>query len=153
MIRSTQAKGPSLTKGSGGGVVVPATYPGWLKFTVTANDLSIAATSNSILLYTLPAGSQIHAVKLKHSLIFSGVGITSYMLSIGLIGDVQRYQSYFAVSGPVASSNLIVTNILDCQDQGLTTSIQVSALSTGGNLNAPSITGSADIWLLVSNAT
>jgi len=124
----------------------------WLKFTVTAANLSAAALTNNILLYNLPAGSVLHATKLKHSLIFSGTGITSYKIGIGLVGDLQRYQSFFEVAVAVGNTVLNTSMVMDCQDQAAATAIQTAAVSVGGNLNAAAIAGSADIWLLVSSA-
>lgn len=121
----------------------------WIKITKTYLDLAAASTTNSVLLYTLPAKSLIHGTVIKHSTAFSGSGITGYSVSLGISGNNVKYASPFNVYQSVASNTAYASNTLGIEDFGSPTSINIVATSTGANLSQASA-GSVDVWLLVS---
>jgi hypothetical protein len=129
----------------------PLTYffPVWLKFTVTHTQLQAAALTNNIEVFSLPIAGVIHATKIKHSVIFTGTGITDYKVSLGLAADLTKYGSLFDVDTAVTSTNFQMTQVLDSQDNGGVTSVKIAAQSAGANLNQ-STGGTVEIGLLVS---
>lgn len=129
---------------SGGGL-------SWSKYTVTYSDLSAAALTNSISLFTLPAGGIIHAVKIKHSTAFAGTSITAYNVSVGITGTLAKYASAFNVLQAVANDTFQLSSGLFSENNVATTDVKVTATSVGANLSAAT-QGSVDIWVLTSTA-
>jgi len=150
MIRPGQAKGPSL-QGAGGTPVNPPHSPTWFKFSVTHLDFQIGALTNDIELYSMPAESVLHGAILKPSTTFLGGAISSYKLSLGLTGDLQRYMNLADVfTGPVAGDYFYDSSFMEARSFTVATSIRIAAQSIGANLSA-STQGAADIWLLISD--
>lgn len=132
----------------GPGTAVPA----WTKFSVTHTQLQAAALTNSITLFSLEAGGVIHGVKLKHSVVFDGPGITDYFLSLGIAGaTADLLNEYDVENTPVANDNFALSSVLDTYNHGATTAILLTARSVGANLDA-STSGAAEIWVLLSRA-
>jgi hypothetical protein len=121
----------------------------WTKYTKIAADFAAAATTNSITLFTAPAGTVIHAVKVKHSTAFSGGGITAYNVGLGITGNLQKYATNFNVFQVAAATTFQLTQNLNSEDHGATWDVKATANSTGANLNAAGA-GSVDIWVLTS---
>jgi len=135
--------------GGGGGGAVPAWYPA---FTITHIQFQAAALTNDISLYALPRGGIIHGVKLKHSVLWDGPGITEYWLSVGFVGDLQALLiEYDVESTPVGNTEFAISQTFDSRNHGATTDIRVGARAVGANLNA-STQGTAQVWLLLSFA-
>jgi hypothetical protein len=122
----------------------------WVKASVDYTDFT-SGTTDSVSVYTLPAGYVLHGVKVKHSTAFGGGGIISYDLSVGLASDLDKYSSYFDVFQTVSDTTFQLSQVFDSQNHGAGTSILVTAFSFGATLNNAT-SGAADIWLLVSNA-
>ena len=61
------------------------------KVTKTYQNLSLANPTNDIDLIQIPAGGQVHAIKLKHSAAFTGGAISAYTLSLGITGALTKY--------------------------------------------------------------
>ena len=123
------------------------------KFTKTYSDFSTAALTNSIELFSLPAGGVIHAVKIKHSTGFVAAAQTTYTLSVGITGTLTKYCPAYevdATANPVASNTFAVANTLGSEDQASATSIKVTATSNV-NLNTASA-GVVDIWVWYTKA-
>lgn len=78
--------------------------PNWRKYTVTHGDLATAGTTVNIELFKLPEGAVIHAVRVKHSEAFGGGSLASYVISIGVAGDLAKYISAFDVFQAVAAN-------------------------------------------------
>jgi hypothetical protein len=129
-----------------------ATGLSWLKFTVSHTALQAAALTNDIALYSLPAGGNLHGVKMKASTAFAGTAISGYSCSVGLSGDTQRYASNFDVLAAVAATNFLISDVTDSRDNGSSVSIRIAAVSVGANLNQ-STQGVVQVGLLLSACT
>ena len=125
--------------------------PIWLKYTFTYSALSTAALTNSITLVTLPAAGIIHAIKLKHSIAFTGGALSSYTLSVGISGNLDKYANPFNVFQATGNTTFYIAYGMFSENHGATTSVLLTATSIGANLNAATA-GSCDIWVLVSKA-
>ena len=118
-------------------------------FTISYSDLSAAAAGNSITLATLPAGTVLHGVVMKHSAAFTGGTISAYTVSVGLTGNVAKYATAFDVFQ--APGNTVGQASFGgyVENFGATTDIKISAAATGGLLNAATA-GSLTVWLLTT---
>lgn len=150
-FRGGLAKAPWVGPNNIGSAGALTPDPTWIKFTVTHTQLQAAATSNNILLFTLPAGGVLGGVKTKHSVAFAGGSIASYTISVGLVGNLQKYSPAFDVFQAVGNTLMQMSNVLASENQAATVAIQIAAVATGANLSA-STAGSVDIWLLLSVA-
>lgn len=129
---------------------VAATALVWTKYTKAYTDFSTAALSNSLTLFSLTAKSIIHAIKIKHSASFSGGAIATYTVQVGVSGDASL-ASAFNVKQATGTKVIQLSHDLYEGDETGSTTIQVTAVATGANLNAASA-GSVDIWVLTSQA-
>jgi hypothetical protein len=143
---STQALGVKWAA-----ITLPVTTLSWTKYTVTHTALQAAAMANDIQLFSLAAAGVIHAIKIKHSILFAGTGITDYKISVGITGTLAKYASAFDVDTAVSATNFQLTSTVGSENHGAATSIRVAATSTGANLDQ-STAGSVDIWVLTSTA-
>ena len=134
-----------------GQLIAGVATPKWLKFNKTFTDLSTAATTNNIEVYSLPAAGVIHAVKVKHSTLFSGGAISDYKVSVGITGNLTKYAPDFDVDTAVSATNFLISDVVGSEDHGSVTSIRLAATSAGANLNAAT-QGSVDVWILTSVA-
>ena len=139
--------GGTITSVNGNaGPVIVLELAEWQDFTVNSSDFTAVANSEDILIATLAAGSVVHAVQIKHSVAFTGGGIASYTLSVGITGNLDRYASPFDVFPAPAAGNLQDTGL----KEGNTTAVRVEAVSVGDTLNNAGA-GTAIVRLLVSN--
>jgi hypothetical protein len=123
----------------------------WVKVTKAYTDFSVAAPTSSITGYALPAGAVIHAVKIYPTTSFTGGGLTSYRIEVGVSGVLNKYASSFLVSGAVSGTNFQVTSVVGSENQLASTPILFTATGTGANLDQAT-QGSVDIYILVSDA-
>ncbi len=122
----------------------------WTKFTKTFSDFAVAATSNDIELFSLPLKTVIHRVVIKHTLNFGGGGITSYTVSVGLVGDLVKYSPAFDVFTVASNTNFLLTNTTNMENFGAATSIRINAI-TDFDKNLDVVTqGSVDVYVLQS---
>lgn len=135
------------------GITVPIGVPQWVKVTKTYTDLSTAATTNDIEVYSLPAKSTIHAGVLKTTTAFSGGGLSSYSFSVGTApGFTDLITGPYSGTAAVSNTNFervagaLLPNFI--KNFGSATSIRLSA-SCDVNLNGATA-GSVDLYLLVS---
>lgn len=136
-------------------------FPRWTKVTKTYTDFSTGATTNTVTLYTLPAGWVVHGVKLKHSTSFTGGAIAAYQVTgVGVSGGATTkfystahsiFQATGATVGKVAGSLPPVTAAQDIESQDATSTITITVTSSGANLDAAT-QGSLDVWLLLGEA-
>jgi hypothetical protein len=119
---------------------------GWEKITVTHTQLQAAALTNDIELLSLASNEVISGVVIKHSTAFAGTGITNYTLSVGISTDLDKYQTPFDVDQTVSDSAFDLTNLLEVESFASTTSVRLSAVSVGANLDQSSA-GSVDVWI------
>ncbi len=127
--------------------------PQWIKFTKSYSDF---ASSPSSILWFIPAGGILHAVKIKHSVAFSGVGVSYFKISLGVNGGFSKYASPFEVTSAPSQTNFYVANSFFCEDS---TGWNVWVLGQAYDSNMAIMTnpssgaGQVDIWLLVSMAS
>jgi hypothetical protein len=124
--------------------------PTWAKYTVSHVALQTAALTNNVTLLTLGAKDVVHGIVIKHSTAFAGTSITSYALSVGITGALDKYVGYFdgfqAVSDTAALSVTLGPTV---ESFSGSTAIKIAATSEGANLSA-STAGSVDVWVLKS---
>ncbi len=82
------------------------------QFTITFADLTTAATTQAITLFTLPKGGIIIGVKIKHSVLFSGGGLGSMTVAVGdtATSTANAYATAFDVFQAVADTTMQLTN-------------------------------------------
>lgn len=127
-----------------------ATLPTWTKYTVTYTQLAAAALTNDIALFSLPAKTLIHKVVIKQTTAFAGT--TTYTLSVGIVGTLEKYLAAYDVKAAVAATTFgasAVTVNATLESFGGATSIRVAAVATNENLNQASA-GVADIYVQTS---
>lgn len=140
-----------LTLNTNNDVSTVGNLPTWIEFTVTHAMLQFASLTNDIELFSLPAGYVIHAVKIKHSIAFTGTGITGYTLSLGIVGNLTKYTSAFDVFQSVGGTVQQLSDTVQTENNDAVTSIRLAATSVGANLDQ-STAGTVKIKVLVSNA-
>lgn len=123
----------------------------WNKYTKTYADFSAGATTNSITLVALPAKRMVHGVVIKHSTAFSGGGITSYTVEVGVAANVAKYASAFDTFQAVSDTTGQTYMCFGLENFGASTNLLATATASH-NLNMATA-GSVDIWLLTSNLT
>lgn len=125
-------------------------YPVWIKISKSHTDFQTAGLTNDIEIYSMPAGCVIHGVNIKSTVQFAGTLITSYTLSVGIAGNLDKYASAFSVLTPVSDTNFQLSQNFFLENFGSSTSIRAQAISVGGLLN-DSTQGEVDFYLLLSN--
>ena len=120
-------------------------FGSWHKYTKTFSDLSAASPTNNITLFSLPAGGLIHMVKIKHSVAFSGGGLTTYTISLGITGTLDKYASAFDVFQAAAATTFQISEIVGSESHTAATDIKIAAAASG-NLNLAAA-GSVDVWV------
>ena len=120
---------------------------GWTKYTVEHTALQTASLANDVELFSLAANEIIKGVVIKHSTAFAGTGITNYTLSVGVSGDLSKYQPPFDVDQAVADTAFDLTSTFDVESFASSTSVRLSAISVGANLDQSSA-GSVDVWVM-----
>lgn len=122
-------------------------YPQWRKFTFSYTDLSTAGLTIAKNLSLLPAGSLVHAVKLRITTLFTGPGIATLGFDVGITGTTNKYISAF--NGMVVGQTSYGT--LSLESSTGTVQSLLTATSTGANLNVLT-QGSVDVWVMYSVA-
>lgn len=126
-----------FASGGGGTPAAPSSVPTWFPcFAFTfANFTGFAALTGDVQIYSLPDGCEISGAVIKTSQAFAGPGITSVLLSLGLVGDLARYVSPIeGVSAP-AGNYFGSGGQLQIENFAAATSIRLAAQSTGANLS------------------
>ncbi len=127
-------------------------FPSWRQITVAETAFTAAATSEAITLFTLGAGEVIHAVKIKHSASFTGGTLSAFTVEVGISGSSTKYASAFDVFQAAADTTFQLTDVVDSEDHGSGTTIEITARSVGDDVG-DATAGSLDVWVLVSKAT
>lgn len=131
---------------------IPASVPMWHHYTLTYSSFSIAAMTNTITLFNLPAAGVIQGVKIKQSVMFdNSSAIASYTISVGYDVNNTKYASVFDVWQSPANDIFQMSNDFDSENHATTVPITVTAVTTGDNLNTDT-QGVVDIWVLYSVA-
>ena len=108
----------------------------WHKFELRPADLTAAATTRDIHLFTLGTDEIIEKVRIKHSQSFRGGALTAYTVSVGVTGDLAKYGSAFDVFQEVLTRNQQLSSVLGGLEENDRASLRVQATATGGNLDA-----------------
>lgn len=119
----------------------------WRKYTLAYSAFSTAGLTNSIDLFTLPAGGTILAVKMKHSASFIGGAIATYTISVGITGTLAKYLAAFNVFQATGATVQSHGATIGGESHTASTLIKATATSTGANLSAATA-GSVDVWVL-----
>lgn len=117
------------------------------KYTKTFTDLSTAATTNSITLFSLPAATILDKVVIKPTASFTGGSISAYTISVGISGNNAKYASAYDVFQSPGGMVFQLTNSSNIEDFSGPMNIRITAISTGDTLNNAS-TGSVDVYVL-----
>lgn len=70
------------------------------KYTKLYSDFSDPSESKTITLATIPAGTMVRNVVIRPTIQFTGGASTACFISIGIVGNEQRYIPYYDVSVP-----------------------------------------------------
>lgn len=120
-------------------------FPVWRSFTVPFADLQTAGTSLAVVLRSVPAGSVVHAARLRVTEAFGGGSIAALSLDLGTPGSPSAYVS--ALDGMSLGSD-VYAGVSFESDSG-PTDIELLATSSGDDLSALD-SGQAEIALLLS---
>lgn len=125
----------------------------WIKITKTYTNLSAAATTNDIEIYSLPIKGVVHACVLKDTVQFAGPGIGGYNVTVGVAGNTSEYITTTIVSDAISDTVFTVmqngVGKVSVKNFGATTSVRLYATSTGANLDQANA-GSLDVYLFVA---
>lgn len=135
----------------GGGVSGSAGNVLWTKFTKAAADFSDAAPD--ITLFSLPAKTVVQAVIIKHSVPFTGVGVTSYTLQAGIAGNFNKYASAFDVFQAAGDAVKQLSQSMDIESFTGPTNIKLKAVgNAAGAIDAAATAalGVVDVWVQTS---
>lgn len=83
--------------------------PFFRKTTKTYADLAQASLTFDIELFLLPPGGFIHAIMMKHSAAFTGGVISAYTLSVGIGGNLSKYQAAKSVFSAPSGTSFYIT--------------------------------------------
>jgi hypothetical protein len=125
---------------------VPSQFSRWTKYTVDESAFTLAATSEDIELFSLPANTFIHRVHIKHSASFTGGAINSFTISVGIAGSLTKYANAFDVFQAPADATFQDSSVFGLESHVSATSIRVEASSGVGDV-ADATAGSVDIWV------
>lgn len=134
-----------------GGIVLSNT-PQWYKYSFAHTALQAASTAANFTVFSLPAKGVIHEIDIRPTVQFAGTGITDYKISIGITGDLEKFTSLFDVDQAIVSDLGLHTVCGAVVDYVSATSVKISAVSVGANLNQ-STAGNVDVNILWSVMT
>lgn len=155
-MRPGRAKGPYVGPVSGGGgggsypPVSPNITPAWFSAgTFTHAQFQAAALTNTLALYALPAKGVLHGIEVIPTVQFAGTGMTSYQVSCGLLGDLERYTSLLDVLNIAPANNVSqLIPLFYKENRAAITTLRISATS---NVNLSNSTaGSLSVNLLLA---
>jgi hypothetical protein len=115
------------------------------KIAITHTQFQTAALTNTITLFTLPAGAIVIGTRLKVSTIFTGGTIANYFLSIGLVGTEQDLMTeYDSKNITPATDEYAEGQCFQSFNYSATVDLKITARSVTANLSA-STQGAADV--------
>ena len=115
------------------------------KYTYDHSDFQASNLTNTITSFSLPAKTLLECVILKHAALFSGPSISSYKISVGIVGDETLFVDNFDVVQTVADQTFEIIDIKYIGSFSLATDIVITATAIGANLDQ-SLTGSLEIF-------
>jgi hypothetical protein len=106
-----------------------------IEFTITYKDLTAAATSQAIPLFTLPSRGKIMGVNVKTNTAFAGTGWTAATVSIGKSGAATAFTSAYDLTATVSNTNIQETSLFKSTTEA-DVGVIATFTTTGGNVNA-----------------
>lgn len=132
--RHAQLRYGYTVSGSTAAATTAESVQSMVSVTISYASFQTAATVNTVVARTLPVNRSLFALITKHSTSFTGAGITTVSVDVGITGDPTKFINAFSVSQATAAS---------AQDSSLTlfypaaaTPINVRMTSVGANLSA-----------------
>jgi hypothetical protein len=122
-----------------------------IKVTKGYADFTAAGTTINIEALNLYPAGILHGIKVKHSVIFAGSGLSTCTLSLGIAGNLTKFTTAFSLASAVSSTNYQLTQLFASEDHVSSTSIRAAMTVAGLDLNQLT-GGSVDIWLYYSKA-
>lgn len=119
------------------------------KITKGFADFSAAALTLDIEALLLGPKNAMHVIRIKHSDAFVGTGITALTLSVGLVGQLDKYLLPFDVFQAVGDTVQESVSLFAIESDSGATSIRIAATAVGANLDQLSA-GSVDVWIMKS---
>lgn len=134
---------------SGGGTPVnPTSVATW--FPCIPFDYTLftgfAALIGDVQIYSLLAKGTLEGAAIKTSTPFTGPGLATLNLSVGIAGNLAKILSPYDVMAAVSNTNFGDGNLLDIENFGVATSIRLAAVATGANLSVLTA-GAGCLWL------
>ena len=123
---------------------------GYLKVTKDYTDFSAAALSNNLSLMSLPAGYKFLNLVIKHSTPISGGTITAAGVTVGVVGELDKYTPFepLDVFSAVSDTNFSDENVNTIENWGTSTDIRTELTVTGDNLDQ-AVAGEIDFYILI----
>lgn len=123
----------------------------WKKIAVANTDFTPSGAITTIPLFSLPAGSVIEGIKIKHSEAFVGGAVSAATIEIGITGTLDKYASAFDVFQAPGDTVQQHSLVFDGEDHANPTTISATLRTTGGN-SGDLTAGSAEVWAKISRA-
>lgn len=129
-------------------VLEDARLPRVVSQRLSYSQLGAGSTASTAVLGGVPPGTVVLGAKVKHAEAFSGGGVTSYDVDVGIAGDLTRFISGFDAAQAVGSTAFAVSAALfDGLAHDADTDIIVRATANVDTNNATA--GKLDVWLLI----
>jgi hypothetical protein len=124
------------------------------RFTIDYSELTAAATTQTIDLFTLKKGSVVLGVRIKHSVAFLGGTIATLTVSVGSsAGTTTTFASAFDVMAAVADTTLQCSANFKCATLASAgETVQATFVSTVDNVTSAT-QGSVDIDILYASVS
>lgn len=147
-----QAVSPASLAGVANTISVTTADSGALiKVTIPFNAIPAGASPVQVGLFTPPTKSIVYGSLIKHSVAFSGGGVTGMTVSIGTAGSAALYGAAFNVFQVVANNTFETTDIFTIDNWVVPGAIVATFTSTGAAPSAATA-GSVDIYIWVKVA-
>ena len=136
--------GSTLLYGASGDLTWSGSVAGWVNYSLTDADLTAAATSQEITLFTSTGSQVIEGVIIKHPTSFTGGGCSAVTTSVGITGNTAKFAAAFDVfQAPGAT---VFQSSHQATPEFTSTAVFARFDSTGCNVNALTA-GDIDIWI------
>lgn len=122
--------------------------PQWVKYRLTYEDFSAAATTLDFNLFNLAPRQYISDVKIFTIQDFSGGAISDYTITVGVVGLLNKWGSAQVFTGNTSAATTH-SPTAGMESATVSTDIRVAAESVDANLNAAT-QGIVEIHLLMS---
>jgi len=107
------------------------------RFTITKDDFTAASTSQDITLMTLPKGSVVQWVRVKHAQAVAGGTISAATVSVGsAAGNATSFTAAFNVFQAVADGTFQISSSNPKAITYAEDTMYAQVVTTGGNVNA-----------------